>query len=209
MSAQIILSSFFLPNVYHSFWWRDTRLHELPTWPSPPQHDFSDSDSNATSSKSSGYRFPYPTTFIPVPYTTPTTYDQLLTDVIPRSRNGRSVCIEIPLLLMNSNGVEPSCQTGEDGMQVDNPPESLDQSTHLTMRKTDLHLASDGILLYVSEAMYESGESPLCAWIPRKRLGEKSPDLPMQLALSQSYNQAEPKVIGDESPLDLFERCGA
>ena len=110
---------------------------------------------------------------------------------------------------MNNNGVEASCQTGEDGMQVDNTLESLDQFTHLAMRETDLHIASDGILLYVSEAMYESGESPLCAWIPRKRLGENSPDLPMQLALSQSYTLAEPKVIGDESPLDLFERCGA
>lgn len=55
-------------------------------------------------------------------------------------------------------------------------------------------LESDGMLLYVSQASYESGTSPLSSWIPITGYSEE-PDG------TDSVCQT-----GSHRPLDLFER---
>lgn len=54
------------------------------------------------------------------------------------------------------------------------------------LKSVDVPLDPDGILLYVRDAYYESGTSPLCVWIP-----------------SQTFNDTG----GMPNPLDVFERC--
>ena len=50
-----------------------------------------------------------------------------------------------------------------------------------------VNLESDGLLLYVAQASYEPGTSPLSSWIP-----------------IAGY---ESGASGGERPLDLFDRC--
>ncbi|KAK7021934.1 hypothetical protein VNI00_017163 [Paramarasmius palmivorus] len=142
------------------FWWRDTRLGELTRMPPPTQ---------TTSSSSASYQFAYPTTMLPIPYHTDTTFRSLLQLIIPSARSDRAVGIDIP------NNVDVS-----DEMQVDSA------SADVPISSVSTTVASDGLLLYVSEACYESGTSPLSSWIPLKGYGEES----MQAS----------------SPLDRFER---
>lgn len=52
------------------------------------------------------------------------------------------------------------------------------------------HVDSDGLLLYVSQASYEEGSSPLSCWIPNKPVTER----------------LESSSEGD-GPLDVFQRC--
>ena len=65
----------------------------------------------------------------------------------------------------------------------------------------------DGLLLYVSEASYESGTSPLSSWIPisgyDKDLGkEKGPEKEERADMSMDCE----KSSGKGGPLDLFQR---
>ena len=60
-------------------------------------------------------------------------------------------------------------------------------------------IGSDGILLYVAEATYESGESPLSVWVPRVPFEE--PDY-SHAHEGERRKDEEPR----ESPLDVFER---
>lgn len=65
----------------------------------------------------------------------------------------------------------------------------------------------DGLLLYVSEASYESGTSPLSSWIPisgyDKDLGkEKDPEEEERA----DVNMDGEKGPGKGGPLDLFQR---
>jgi hypothetical protein len=52
-------------------------------------------------------------------------------------------------------------------------------------------IAPDGLLLYVAEASYEAGSSPLSSWIP--------------IAGSQDTVEA-PLSAATDSPLELFQR---
>ena len=66
----------------------------------------------------------------------------------------------------------------------------------------------DGLLLYVSEASYESGTSPLSSWIPitgyDKDSGkEKDPEDEEERA---DVNMDGEKSSGKGGPLDLFQR---
>ncbi|KZP13416.1 hypothetical protein FIBSPDRAFT_960589 [Athelia psychrophila] len=134
------------------FWWRDTRLAELPRSLPPSSTTASSfkypSDRAAVST---GYQFPYPTTFLAVPYFTNTTLPFLSAHIIPLARALRAVSVDVPLLFAPA---EPT-------MDVDGslpPPQAL---TSLPVA-----LQSDGLLLYVSQASYEPGTSPLSSWIP-------------------------------------------
>ncbi|KAI5124675.1 hypothetical protein M0805_004283 [Coniferiporia weirii] len=174
------------------FWWRDTRLSEMPTWPHPPPHKSSFSHADQTSHPI--YRFPYPTTFAPVPYTTPISFDLILSELLSQARSGRAVRLKLPVLpdMRNSGG------DGEE-MQVDS---SHGQDTMQglwsadRMQDVDVPIKSDGLLLYVGEASYESGESPLSVWVPRVLYEEHAYD-----------GTAAVNAPGEkESPLDAFER---
>jgi len=67
----------------------------------------------------------------------------------------------------------------------------------------------DGLLLYVSEASYESGTSPLSSWIPitgyDKNLG-KDKDFEGDEERVDVSMDGEKEPSGKEGPLDLFQR---
>ncbi|KAG0694843.1 hypothetical protein DFH29DRAFT_1083639 [Suillus ampliporus] len=176
------------------FWWRDTRLAELPK-PPLPSGTFSftasymtadTSSQNAESSSnmptSERYRFPYPTSFVPIPYHTDTTLASLSSFVIPMARSTREISVDIPVQ------VSPLEFTLHE-MAVDGTHDSvLSRSTTSVVARVD----SDGLLLYVSNASYEEGTSPLSCWIPNKAIVER-PEHPSGFE-------------GNDSPLDVFQR---
>ncbi|KAG6840317.1 hypothetical protein C0991_007467 [Blastosporella zonata] len=118
------------------FWWRDTRLGELPFSGPPPK---------AADSMTSAYTFPYPITLLPVPYHIDTTIPSFLTHIVPSVRIPRSVGILAPT------------PTSE-GMDVD--------SSLGAVQWTNVTIEPDGMLLYVKAASYEAGTSPLSSWVP-------------------------------------------
>lgn len=67
-------------------------------------------------------------------------------------------------------------------MDVDGSLPSLQTLTSLPV-----NLESDGLLLYVSQASYEPGTSPLSSWIPIVGYGAEA--------------------ARSDRPLDLFEQC--
>ncbi|KAF7318250.1 hypothetical protein HMN09_00333500 [Mycena chlorophos] len=141
------------------FWWRDTRIAELPLSPPPASSAKPSSASNpdspmvASTSISLQYRFPYPTRFLPIPYCAETALPVLVERIIPLARSTRTIEVQVP-----SSTLEQSGESHE---------MAIDQSTgapSLTTLTTEIH--PDGLLLYVSEASYEPGTSPLSSWIP-------------------------------------------
>lgn len=138
------------------FWWRDTRLSELPPWPLP-RH-----------ARPSPYRqqediFPFPASFIAVPYFSPTPLEVLHSTIVPSAHAGRVIQVKVPNPEYKLRSVIES-----DEMEVDaNVVASISSLPGIPAElQADIHLRSDGILLYVAEAAYESGTSPLSAWIP-------------------------------------------
>ncbi|KAF5380008.1 hypothetical protein D9615_006166 [Tricholomella constricta] len=154
------------------FWWRDTRLTELvhPTAPPPPQPGQEQEDPPGM------YRFPYPTALLPVPYHTDTSLPALLAHVVPAARAPRLVQVCLPLPVPAQPFV-----VGE-GMDVDAGTFEFGQQVRAQTR-TQVQVEPDGLLLYVKEAAYEPGTSPLSSWIPIAQEEEKG-----------------------EGRLDLFER---
>lgn len=178
------------------FWWRDTRLAELPKPPLPSGNfsftaphataDISSQNaeplSNMPTSERERYRFPYPTSFVPIPYHTDTTLTSLSSFVIPMARSTREISVDIPVL------VSPPEFISHD-MAVDGTHDTVaSRSTTSVIARVD----SDGLLLYVSHASYEEGTSPLSCWIPNKAITEL-PELPSG-------------STGHDSPLDVFQR---
>jgi len=87
----------------------------------------------------------------------------------------------------------------EDEMDVELPAShfGMNQATH----QVTVTIESDGLLLYVAEASYESGTSPLSSWIPIVSCED---------AQGEEYHQ-EAKRIREHrqvsGPLAVFERC--
>lgn len=159
----------------HSFWWRDTRLSELPpsrppTTPAPPSSlQASTQENNAPI----GYRFTYPTTFLQIPYYANTTFAQFVSTIIPRARSSYRAQVSIP-----------AGPGDTDVMDIESP-----QLTGPALRAVDVEIEPDGLLLYVAQAIYESGTNPLSSWVPLS-------------------TPATEEMASDEqmSPLDVFER---
>ncbi|KAH9991578.1 hypothetical protein BJV77DRAFT_1006977 [Russula vinacea] len=157
------------------FWWRDTRLSELPpsrppTTPAPPSSlQASTQENNAPI----GYRFTYPTTFLQIPYYANTTFAQFVSTIIPRARSSYRAQVSIP-----------AGPGDTDVMDIESP-----QFTGPALRAVDVEIEPDGLLLYVAQAIYESGTNPLSSWVPLS-------------------TPATEEMASDEqmSPLDVFER---
>ncbi|KIY72341.1 hypothetical protein CYLTODRAFT_417926 [Cylindrobasidium torrendii FP15055 ss-10] len=146
------------------FWWRDTRLAELTTSPPPTMPP-----SRPSEAPSDTYRFSYPTKLVPVPHHTNTTLTHLVSHVVPASRAARSLSVDIPT------------SVGDEGMMMD---------ALVNVAPVNITVAADGLLLYVAEASYESGTSPLSSWVP-----------------IVSYNTIDGMdESAAESPLDKFNR---
>jgi snurportin-1 len=134
------------------FWWRDTRLSELP--PSPPPTTSAPpilpQPLAETPDTPGGFRFPYPTTFRLVPYFTDTTFAHLIGMIIPRARSSNSAEVLIP-----------SGPADADVMDIESH-----QSTGHATRTVQAEIQPDGLLLYVAQSIYEPGTSPLSSWVP-------------------------------------------
>ena len=99
--------------------------------------------------------FPYPMTFVPIPYHPDASLSNLLSTIIPMARSPRTV----PILPRR-----PSLTSGaESEMQVDarSPIIGINE-----VQKIEVEVQSEGLLLYVSQATYEPGSSPLSTWVP-------------------------------------------
>ncbi|KAH9855648.1 hypothetical protein C2E23DRAFT_593889 [Lenzites betulinus] len=162
------------------FWWRDTRLSELSSLPPPP---------NAASPEGPMYQFPHPTTFAPIPYHTDTTLPYLLMTLIPLARTTRRVPISIPLT--------PSSEAQATEMSMDLDGGSV--APLVQLQTLQAQVQSDGLLLYVAQATYEPGTSPLSTWVPLRTYQTH------EERIEQEAMGGGGRSVAD-SPLDLLER---
>ncbi|KAF8962350.1 hypothetical protein BDZ97DRAFT_1825769 [Flammula alnicola] len=229
------------------FWWRDTRLAELTRTPPPSFHFVAPTSSSASSSPAKNvshdqnasdvnsqpgqqqeqrqYHFPYPTTFVPVPYQTNTTLAALDAHVIPAARSVREISVSLPLSTLGPthapttghvSGTSIAVDHNETGLSVDTgmeveaplqfgapgPGTSDNSNANLTtLAPTSALVQPDGLLLYVAEASYEPGTSPLSSWIPIH--GYDVSDTTVE---DKDRSRKSRVVTQSEGPLDLFHR---
>ncbi|EMD38680.1 hypothetical protein CERSUDRAFT_113862 [Gelatoporia subvermispora B] len=159
------------------FWWRDTRLSEIPTFPPP---------SNATEPAAEPqYRFPHPATFTPIPYHTDTTLTHLTNVLIPLTRSLRTISFPIP--------VTPSGGSTHGDMDLDGTSVAH-RGVQVELQNVQAEVKSDGLLLYVAQATYEHGTSPLSNWVPLQAYSTEPDTHPIGSADTPA------------SPLETFER---
>ena len=195
-------------NFYSRFWWRDTRLAELSqTLPPNIKFPVNSASSNQPNdiSKSLRYSFPYPTKFIPIPYYTNTSLHLLDTHVIPFARELRVITVDVPIYNTELN-TEPVSH-----WHLNPNPQNNTTTFHPHLvEPMAASIQPDGLLLYVSEASYESGTSPLSSWIPitgyDKDLGkEKDPEEEEEVRADVNMD-GEKGSSRKAGPLDLFQR---
>lgn len=119
-----------------------------------------------------GYRFTYPTTFLQIPYYTNTAFAHFVSTIIPRARSSYRAQVSIP-----------AGPNDADVMDIVSP-----QFTGPALRPVQVEIKPDGLLLYVAQAIYESGTSPLSSWVPLAPVAD------------------EMASVEQSSPLDVFER---
>ncbi|KAJ7198623.1 hypothetical protein B0H12DRAFT_1165957 [Mycena haematopus] len=163
------------------FWWRDTRLGELSPSPPPSSHYSQPFDPTDVDVGPKHYCFPYPTKFLAVPYHLDTSLPALASHIVPFARASRFIDVAVPA----DDNPEP------ESMTVDQSS-SREPRAAFTTRRAEV--CSDGLLLYVAEASYESGTSPLSTWIPVVKY-EEDPT---------SDAMTEPNTT--DGPLDIFYR---
>ncbi|KAI0077622.1 hypothetical protein K474DRAFT_1661558 [Panus rudis PR-1116 ss-1] len=157
------------------FWWRDMRLSELSSYPPSVQPLDSDSKENAQT----GYKFAYPTTFRPIPHHVNASLLDFLTKIIPLTRQITYHQVQIPAETSSSGDMDLDGQ----------------EPAAANLESVTVPLKSDGLLLYVAQATYEPGTSPLSSWVPIRAYTEWK-DQDQQGVASQQ----------PEAPLDKFER---
>ncbi|TEB29760.1 hypothetical protein FA13DRAFT_1689796 [Coprinellus micaceus] len=181
------------------FWWRDTRLGELPQALPPTINFFPKTPKSEASGDSDqpprNPQFPYPTYFLPIPYHTNTSLDSLDAVIVPSARSQRSITVEIPV------PKDPSLSTAIDlgGLNMDFRAGVPSPATFtftsmiapsIKMTPAPITIQPDGLLLYTAEASYEPGTSPLSSWVP---ITGYDPPGAME-------------VQAHQRPLDLFHR---
>jgi len=203
------------------FWWRDTRLAEL-SQTLPPNIKFLVNSTSSTdpNNPSPRYYFPYPTSFIPIPYHTNTSLHLLDTHIIPFARELRVITINVPI--SNTEPVLHSSQPGQSFLSSEftfqapgshASPQINITMPHLQVVPVAASVQPDGLLLYVSEASFEPGTSPLSSWIPitgcdegvRGGKGEIDLDLDDEDRVDVNMS-GEKGPSRKEGPLDLFQR---
>lgn len=142
------------------FWWRDTRMQELLVTNPNTIPEFAWATAQPKGESTTTAIFPYPMTFVPVPYHSDTSLSNLLSTVIPMARSPRAISI-IP-----RRPPPPSITEGE--MQIDIQSPIVETSQ---VQRVEVQVQSEGLLLYVSQATYEPGTSPLSTWVPIQFLG--------------------------------------
>lgn len=181
------------------FWWRDTRLAEI-TQSTPSMTGYQATiplpmvSVTPTTIASSKYQFPYPTTFLPVPYYPDTSLSYIYEQIIPSTRTMRSVVINVPVfnsnILPDAGGMDVDAALGSVGNRTQvpmptqqtfsfsfahnhaqsaaaqPPPQTGKPATAVASVQVNTFIQPDGLLLYVAESGYEPGTSPLSSWIP-------------------------------------------
>jgi len=209
------------------FWWRDTRLAEIASL-SPPQLGGGTASGESSSSVDAlthpPYSFPYPTTLLPIPYHTSTTLEALDRVVVPAARTVRVVDVRVPMPrpVGVSVGVPLPAppivgDEAEGGMDIETPTTSAPgeftfgptttsfaapPSIQATIT-THHQIAPDGLLLYLAEASYEPGTSPLSSWVPLRGYEEGGDG-----HTCEKEEDRDGKIGKEEKegPLDLFQR---
>lgn len=108
-----------------------------------------------------------------IPYYTNTTFSHFLSTIIPQARSSYHAQVSVP----------PG-PNDTDMMEIESS-----QVTGPVARAAQAEIKPDGLLLYVSQAIYEPGTSPLSSWIP---------------LVAPAVDEVEP--LEQSSPLDVFER---
>jgi snurportin-1 len=202
------------------FWWRDTRLAELTQTPPPSFHFVASTSPSASSSTNTqSYHFPYPTTFVSVPYHTDTSLSALNSQIIPSARAWRMIHLQMPStgiyndVAFDSGSNRALKEEDKGGMEVEasltqpqlpshseiimHPPPATFKTQ---MPASTARVQPDGMLLYVAEASYEPGTSPLSSWVPIC-LDPTAHGTKVEVA-AQDINSGE-----GEGPLETFQRC--
>ncbi|KDR72500.1 hypothetical protein GALMADRAFT_252602 [Galerina marginata CBS 339.88] len=203
------------------FWWRDTRLAELTPSHPPPSLNASHSSSSKPPSSScppNPYTFPYPTTFLPVPYHTNTTLAALDGEVIPAARTWRDVNVSLPMTVpQTASGGTGGSDGNVRGMDIEPPLQPLplrtfafSSSVPTTLaprpppQTAQARVAPEGLLLYVAEASYEPGTSPLSSWVPICGYDvDDEAHAPDGRSPTSGHANGAAGAVG---PLDLFQR---
>jgi snurportin-1 len=102
------------------------------------------------------------------------TFAHLLDTIIPRARASCYAQVSIPASSNNS-----------DVMDIESS-----QFVGPASNETQVEIKPDGLLLYVAQAIYEPGTSPLSSWVP--------------LTAPATEEMAS---VEESSPLDMFKRC--
>lgn len=76
--------------------------------------------------------------------------------------------------------------------------EQASRETKVELLRETAEIHSDGLLLYVAQATYEPGTSPLSLWVPAKAFTETH-STGASKEMSTDMSTSEP-------PLDIFER---
>jgi len=161
------------------FWWRDSRLSEISHLPpsrtcKKPKHhpQYAQMDFNFTSmaeaERGIPLTFEYPHSFLPIPYyNPPISLDMFVNTVIPTAKMRRSFELQFPAPLsattvdsMETDGIVDGGETMDGWMEVE------------TEQVVPTSIDSDGMLLYVSGACYQPGQTPLSTWVPAKSLDD-------------------------------------
>lgn len=116
---------------------------------------------------------PYPFALLPVQaYAPPIQERQWVEEIIPSARAGLiaaqrgAVEILAPTSELNLTGRIESSESGEaTSMELDAPSPAVAVS-YQRRKATVPPMTPDGLLLYVREASYVHGETPLAGWIP-------------------------------------------
>ncbi|KAF9078143.1 hypothetical protein BDP27DRAFT_1413069 [Rhodocollybia butyracea] len=191
------------------FWWRDTRLAELAS-----------AFPVSTSLQHPNNKLANPTL---VPYhPSPLTLPTLLDVVVPAAKSVRWV--EVPVHQAEN---VPALYEQDSGMDIDSISLSLSLSmtatqtsaipTDTTVTTTQTHAISpDGLLLYLAEASYESGTSPLSSWVPLRTVLTPTPQPTVTVNTVDSSGTgiqrlsvsgtSEASRESRRGPLDVFER---
>ncbi|KAJ7098364.1 hypothetical protein C8R44DRAFT_811446 [Mycena epipterygia] len=162
------------------FWWRDTRLEELPNSPPPSTSNYNQPSDPNDSIAQKMYRFPYPTKYLAIPYHTDTSLLALTSQIIPLARASRSIDVEVPVIGHDAEA---------ESMAVD---ESQKNEPAAVFETRTAEVCADGLLLYVAEASYEAGTSPLSSWIP--------------IANYEEDHGMSGSTTSTDGPLDVFHR---
>lgn len=150
------------------FWWRETRMQELLATNPNTISDlaWTAAQPNGQGSPTPSTAFPYPMTFVPVPHHSDTSLQNLLSTIIPMARSLRT----IPIIPRRP----PPWNVAESEMQVDVRSPIVGGGE---VQRLEVQVQSEGLLLYVSQATYEPGTSPLSTWIPTQFEGVAVLDL--------------------------------